>query len=216
MLKDASMTLPGTVRLDTPSSEFTIGPEVQIEAGRLEITSNETLIVKGPSRRLNDDTDDNLVVLEGLEAQGSSVSRITAYGGLSVRWRGCKAHPWTPYATEEDKALTNDPPLAKVFRVFRRIAMAFRSHKKGALARYKDKIDHARMLKDDLGVAIKNQLLKDRLMYLKGKFYFWDRKVSSELGGVSWDDLRKRVIPTQLLAYLKKFAEANRALRAQT
>ena len=55
--------------------------------------------------------------------------------------------------------------------------MAFRSHKKGGLARYKDKIDHARMLKDDLGAAIKNQLLRDRLMYLKGKFYFWDREV---------------------------------------
>jgi hypothetical protein len=215
MLKDASITLPGTVRLDTPSSEFTIGPEVQIEASRLEIMSNETLIVKGPARRLSDDADDNLVVLEALAAAVSSVSKITAYGGLSVRWPGCKAHPWTPYVIEEVKAIAKDPPLAKVYRIFRRIAMAFRSHKKGALARYKDKIDHARMLKDDLGAAIKNRLLKDHLMYLKGKFYFWDRKVSSELVGVSWHDLRKGVTPAKLLTYLKKFAEANRALLVQ-
>lgn len=216
MLKDASITLPGTVRLDTPSSEFTIGPEVQIDTARLEITSNETLIVKGPARRLSDDADDNLVVLEALAAEVSSVSKITAYGGLSVRWPGCKAHPWTPYAIEEDKAIAKDPPLAKVYRIFRRIAMAFRSHKKGGLARYKDKIDHARMLKDDLGAAIKTQLLKDKLMYLKGKFYFWDRKVSSDLVGVSWHDLRKGVTPAKLLTYLKKFADANRALLVQS
>ena len=117
--------------------------------------------------------------------------------------------------TEEDKKLPKDPRLAKVFRIFRRIAMAFRSHKKGGLARYKDKIDHARMLKDDIGAAIKDQLLKDRLMYLKGKFYFWDKKVSSELVGVTWHDLRKGVTPAKLLNYLKNFVEANRALFAQ-
>ncbi len=171
--------------------------------------------MKGPARRLSEDADDSLVVLEALAAEVSSVSKITAYGGLSVRWPGCKAHPWTPYVTEEDKKLPKDPRLAKVFRIFRRIAMAFRSHKKGGLARYKDKIDHARMLKDDIGAAIKDQLLKDRLMYLKGKFYFWDKKVSSELVGVTWHDLRKGVTPAKLLNYLKNFVEANRALFAQ-
>ena len=96
MLKDASITLPGTVRLDTPSSEFTIGPDVQIEAGLLEITSNETLIVKGPARRLGEDTDDNLVVLEGWRLRSPQSAKSRPTGGCRFAGRDASDIPGRP------------------------------------------------------------------------------------------------------------------------
>ena len=51
LLKDASITLPSIVRLETRTSEFVIGPEVQIRAKRLEISNAETLVVKDVAQR---------------------------------------------------------------------------------------------------------------------------------------------------------------------
>ena len=103
LLKDASITLPSIVRLETRTSEFVIGPEVQIRAKRLEISNAETLVVKDVAQRTGDAVDDQLVVLEALSSDVASVSKVTSYGILSVRWPGCRAYPWTPYASKRHR-----------------------------------------------------------------------------------------------------------------
>ncbi len=209
LLKDASITLPSTVRLETRTSEFVIGPEVQIRAKRLEILNAETLVVKGVAQRTGDAVEDQLVVLEALSSDVASVSKVTSYGILSVRWPGCRAYPWTPYASETAQDVENDPRLLLVYRRFRRIAMAFRSHKKGQLARIKEKIDHERICRGALGKALLSQLLVDNVLYPQDKSYFWNRPVANELVGVSWQDLRRGFIPPKLINYIRRFADTH-------
>jgi len=209
LLKDASITLPSIVRLETRTSEFVIGPEVQIRAKRLEISNAETLVVKGVAQRTGDAVDDQLVVLEALSSDVASVSKVTSYGILSVRWPGCRAYPWTPYASETAQDVENDPRLLLVYRRFRRIAMAFRSHKKGQPARIKDKIDHERICREALGKALLSQLLVDNVLYPQGKSYFWNRPVANELMGVSWQDLRRGFSPPKLINYIRRFADTH-------
>jgi hypothetical protein len=212
-LKDASIVLPATVRLVTHLAEFVLGPDVQLRASRLEITNAETVIVKGAfSLPGGGEAEEQLVVLDALSADVTCVNKVTCYGVLSVSWPGCRAYPWTPYATDLGQTVRNDAQLALVYRRFRRIAMAFRSHKKGQLARLKAKIDHARMLKGNLGRELLGQLLHDRVVGIDGKFYFWDRQVSDTRFGVSWQDLRRGFAPNKLLAYLHAFVEAHRHL----
>ena len=97
----------------------------------------------------------------------ATVSKVTSYGVLSVNWPGCRAYPWTPYATEMARDVENDPRLGLVYRRFRRIAMAFRSHKRGQLARIKDKIEHERVLKGKVGEALLSRLLEDKVLDIK-------------------------------------------------
>jgi hypothetical protein len=212
VLKDASITVPSTARLETQISEFVIGPEVQIKAKCLEISNPETLVVKGATNRPRVVVDEQLVVLEALSAEVASLRKVTCYGVLSVNWPGCRAYPWTPYATEAAQDVTKDPRLALVYRRFRRIAMAFRSQKKGQLARIKYKIESPRMLKGALGQALLESMLADRLLYISGKLYFWDRDVANDLVGISWHDLRRGLTPPKLIGYLRRFAEQHQDL----
>jgi hypothetical protein len=212
-LKDASIILPSIIRIETAVSELVIGPDVQIRANTLELSKPETLIVKGSPSRPGDTGGDQLVVLEALSSAAvSSVNKVTCYGALAVNWPGCRAYPWTPYTAEAAQAVKSDPRLALVYRRFRRIVTAFRSHKKGDLARLQDKIRHERMLQGALGEALLARLLEDRLLYTKGKFYFLDREVASNLVGVSWQDLRRGLTPPKLIGYLQRFADAHREL----
>lgn len=59
---------------------------------------------------------------------------------------------------------------AKYLRV-RRILMAFRSHSRGALARYAPKIEHARMLQNAVGERVLKTLLRTGVLHRNGKFY---------------------------------------------
>ena len=146
----------------------------------------------------------------------ATVSKVTSYGVLSVNWPGCRAYPWTPYATEMARDVENDPRLGLVYRRFRRIAMAFRSHKRGKLARIKDKIEHERVLKGKVGEALLSRLLEDKVLDIKGKSYFWNRQVANELVGVSWQDLRRGLTPPKLISYIRQFAGAHKELLKPT
>ena len=81
--------------------------------------------------------------------------------------------------------------------------MEFRSHSRGALAKYKHKIEHERVLKNNIGWAVLRKLVADRILALRGDMYYLD---PNELGthlGVSWQDLRKGQMPESLIRYIR-------------
>ncbi|HET6882430.1 MAG TPA: hypothetical protein VFI31_19850 [Pirellulales bacterium] len=207
LLKDASITLRSTVCLAPRASEFVVGPRVQVRANRLEMPNTEGLVVRGASHPMQGIPDSQLVALESLSADVGSITKVTSYGVLAVNWPGCRAYPWTPYAVEPAREVEKDPRLAPIYRRFRRVAMAFRSGKKGQLARIKDKIRHLRTLQGELGQALLGDLLVDNVLYEDDKSYFWNHQVANSLIGVSWLDLRRGFTPPKLIAYLRRFAD---------
>jgi hypothetical protein len=96
-----------------------------------------------------------------------------------------------------------DPLLHEKYLRLRRILMEFRSHSRGSLARYEQKINHERILKNDLGRAILRRLVRDGIVKLEGKFYHLSPERLNEKLGVSWQDLRKGLVPSRLEGYLR-------------
>jgi hypothetical protein len=121
---------------------------------------------------------------------------------LEVAWPESKVYPWTSFASEggEDP----DPRIADAQRALRRLCMSFRSHSKGRLARYKGKIEHFRMTKGELGVALRHRLLADKVLLLEGEMYFLDPDVLGRVVGVSFLDLNKKHYSPESRCYLQK------------
>jgi hypothetical protein len=99
-----------------------------------------------------------------------------------------------------------DPLLHQKYLRLRRILLQFRSHSKGALAKFKHKIEHERVLQNDVGRAILARLVRDQVLTLSGNMYFVDPARLNKHLGVSWQDLIKGQIPESLLKYLQSIS----------
>lgn len=96
-----------------------------------------------------------------------------------------------------------DPLLRQKYFRLRRILQEFRSHGRGGLAKYRHKIEHERVLRNEVGRSVLNELLNDGILKLHGNLYFLDsEQLSSELG-ISWQGLRRGEMPQRLMDYLR-------------
>ena len=111
------------------------------------------------------------------------------------------AYPVIGHVAQRTSPL-DDSQIAEKYRRFRRILMTFRSHSRGSLARLCDKIDHDRVLKNDVGRSILIRLQEDGIVRKDGRFYFLDSDALAERTGISWHDLRHGRTPDTLRAYL--------------
>ena len=95
-----------------------------------------------------------------------------------------------------------DSALHEKFLRLKRILVHFRSHGKGALAKYRGKIEHERVLGTRSGPAILDRLLIDGILTRDGSFYFLDPANIDKHLGISWDSLKKGRTSKKLLQYL--------------
>jgi hypothetical protein len=135
------------------------------------------------------------------------MDRPNVRGQLRVNWPGAEGYPWHEFRIDQSTANSEDNVVASMYRRFRRIVMTLRSHSKGNLARFRDKIEHQRVLKGPVGRALLEKLVEDKILVRDEKFYFWNPSVADEVVGVTWGDLRLGVCPALLTAYLKQFVE---------
>ena len=211
-LRDASIAAPCTVELGQEGSEFTIGPNVYINASRLSVQAAQ-LIVKSQSQR-HVEADDKGVVLEasnfGGAPSGNTIPVVYEGAALRVSWPGSEQYPWSQFGTDRvDVQLNHEENVLKAYHRFKRIATSLQSHGKGTLARTKRKIDHRRVLQGALGQGLLNQLLEDQILTLTSGRYFWNPDIAGPLLGVSWQDLRSGQIRSQLRKYLGEFTSCN-------
>lgn len=189
----------GTIRLgrsiagvfvDAPDTDLEIGGGDQLELiapvsvnVRKLIFSCTQLAVKaeGPN------STSKLVALDSQEvwhAPSLQAPVIRSDAQLRVSWPGSAAYPWNHFNSTDSE--DEDEGTADALRALRRFAMAFRSHSKGALARFKGKIEHTRMLKGKTGEALLAKLKADKIIYLKGEMYYLDPNLLGEIVGVSF------------------------------
>ena len=210
-LRDAFITIPCTVELGNVAPEFQIGPAVDINASTIKINS-ESLIVGGQTHLRPQEEDTNAVTLEALSCDSSVTKIPTVYGTskLSIAWPGSQQFPWTQFRAEQPQEKYGDnQTLNEVYRRFKRIATAFRSHSRGSLTRTKQKIEHRRVLQGAMGQALLRQLESDQILQLGdgGSRYFWNSEKADTLLGVTWQDLREWAMPEILREYLSKFIQ---------
>lgn len=198
------------VAVDAPNLEVVIGSgqpveiiaPVSISVDRLSLDCPELVIAAGDQ---SSDKEDASVLLEAQTLVSSSLTGVPVVrkgAELSVSWPGAGAYPWTHFAAAAgsgtDKALDED------LRGLRRLVLAFRSHSRGRLARYKKKIEHKRMTKGTRGVLIRQVLLEDGILKLEGSMYFLDADALGKIVGASYQDLKLRRLTPSVHSYLAK------------
>lgn len=197
-LAAAYITVPTDVSL-SGDTELEITAPVEISADRIDLHSKE-LILKRCSRG----TSDNHVILNARGIESTLENIVTNGVGLTLSLPELSGltYPAIQYAQTKEP-LPADPLLRQKYLLLRRILMHFRSHRRGALAKYKHKIEHQRVLHSDTGYAILKQLLKDEILTLSGSFYFLNPEGIDKHLGISWLDLRKGHTCDTLVQYLK-------------
>jgi hypothetical protein len=207
-LKEAEIVTRGTVTLGGDVDDFEIGPSVHIRCGKLEIKSNGLVVRPAPPKS----SDPVGVVLDASNCESIVSRKPLVRSTLSVSWPGAEAYPWSDFVVESQDNVIDTEQMHKVFRRFRRIVTSLRSHSRGGLARFKDKVEHRRVLKNELGRALLDTLLSDGIIILRDNFYHWMPDKADAILKLSYNDLRYRRVSPELKAYFKQFIENNQGL----
>jgi len=160
---------------------------VSLNIARLTFNCPELVVLRGDNAA---ETEDGVVMLEAAELVQSKVASaplVRKDAELSVSWPGASAYPWTHFASGSNRA--EDQDIEPALRSLRRLVLAFRSHSKGRLARFQDKIEHVRITKGR-GEAIRRRMMKDGILSLEGDMYFLDPDTLGRIVGAAYQDLK--------------------------
>ena len=197
-LTSTYVSLPCEVSL-SGSPELELIAPVEISATKICLHSTSLVLRHMPSQ-----TADRHVLLES-DTLESSLATIVTNGvdlAIAVADGAGIVFPVIQFV-EHREPNPEDPTLQEKFLRLKRILVHFRSHGKGALAKYRHKIEHARVLGTASGPAILDRLLRDGILTLDGAFYFLNPKNVDRHLGVSWDALRKGHSSEKLRQYLR-------------
>jgi hypothetical protein len=198
-LINTRVTVPCQVDLlGTPAIEA-MG-DSSISARNIRIDTAD-LIVRSLPRVGEHDTAGLLISAENAEGHANAVS--VGAGKLEIQ---CVEHQLDyPLATYVQKvaAAFADPSLRAKHRKLRRILSEFRSHKKGNLAKYRDKIENERIAGNPLGKKILAALLKEGVLWSDQKFYYVAAEQCDEKLGISWHQLRQYRTSSKLEVFLR-------------
>lgn len=194
------------VNVDAENTDVEIGDEGQVELVAPIAVRARTLFLNSTELVVKSDhagSIDPIASLEAAEAIADAGLRppvVRPGAKLQVIWADAKVYPWTPFAT--DAGEDPDPRMADAQRALRRLCISFRSHSKGRLARYKGKVEHFRMTKGALGVALRQALLSDKVLTLEGAMYFLDPDALGRVVGVGFQDLKLKRYSARSREYL--------------
>lgn len=197
-LGGAFITVPCDVVL-YGSQELELTAPVEINARNIQINA-KALIARPTGRK----SDQNEIILEAQRLK-SSIEVINTSGSsldFVIEDRTGLLYPVIQHVTQATRLPPDDLLQQKYFRL-KRILLEFRSHSKGSLAKYRYKIEHERVLKNEVGKAVLNKLVTDKILILKGNLYHLDPTKLNDHLGVSWQDLRKGQTPDSFIAYLR-------------
>ena len=206
-LKEASIVTRSKVSLGGLVDDFEIGPAVDIRCKKLQILSNGLVV-----RARRDKSDSNGVIIEASDCASQVSRKPVVRGSLSVTWPGAQGYPWNEFAQESIHEETFSREMDEVYRRFRRIVTSLRSHSRGNLARFKDKIEHRRVLQNQVGSALLRRLLDDKIMRVEDDFYYWVPERADAFLKVSWHDLRNRRVTPEMRTYFSQFIADNQKL----
>lgn len=196
------------VNVDAESTDIEIGEGGQVEMVAPIFIRARTVFLECTELVVKIDhpgSVDPIVSLEAAEAIADAGLRPPVVRGgakLQVTWPDAKVYPWTPFSS--DGGEDPDPRLADAQRALRRLCISFRSHSKGRLARYKGKVEHFRMTKGALGVAVRESLLADSVLTLEGTMYFLNPEALGQVVGLGFQDLKLKRYSVQSCRYLRE------------
>ncbi|TBW13030.1 hypothetical protein E0E50_00705 [Azotobacter chroococcum subsp. isscasi] len=185
---NVQLGLGGQLELVSPTS---------VQCRQLRLVCDQVVVKTDPR------TTEDMILLEAEElVAGNSVSApiVRPAAVFRVSWPNSEAYPWTPFnitAVHEEA-----PHVSEGLRTLRRLVMAFRSHSKGQLARFCDKIEHSRMLKGKVGEALLQKLINDGVVWAEGPMYCLDANKLGAQAGISFQDAQAKRYSKQTREYV--------------
>jgi hypothetical protein len=178
--------------------------ELELTAPTVLFGRKIALLAQSMVLRASSPSEDERQIVLAAEALECTVGNIVTNGAelvIGVTDRSGITYPAIQYV-EAEVDFSYDSSLKEKYLRLRRILVLFRSHSRGALAKYRAKIEHERVLRNPLGRAILQRLLDDEILTREGDFYFLQPENVHRHLGVSWIDLRKGRTSEKLMEYL--------------
>jgi hypothetical protein len=93
--------------------------------------------------------------------------------------------------------------MDEALRRLRKFVIAFRSHSKGNLARYRGKIEHSRMTKG-AGQSVLKLLVDQGILTLDGNMYILDPDQLAARAGTNYTDAMARRFGEETIAFVRQ------------
>ncbi|ALC15319.1 hypothetical protein DSOUD_0530 [Desulfuromonas soudanensis] len=201
-LINTRVTLPCHIDLSSTPAVEAIG-DCSIFAPVVRFDTPD-LIIRSVPKRTQDATKGNAgLFINARKAQGHAGAVSLGAGDIEIQCvEHSLVHPLAKYARKVVPELA-DPTLREKYRRLRRIFSEFASHSKGGLAKYRDKIEHQRVLRNSIGKGVLDALVKEGVLRSDSKFYYVDPVQFDAKLGISWHQLRQYESSSRLETFLK-------------
>ena len=196
-IEDLLIVVPCDIRISS-GMQFIANGFNSISARMVSLSMNELIV--GTTR---DESSSPCLLIEAEEVR-ADVRTVYANGELGITIHGdtVLGYPLVAFTKKEDLDLPDEAIKRKYLRL-RRILSEFRSHSKGQLAKYKEKIENRRVLKDTNGEKVLAALVGSGVLYLEYPMYIINEARIHEVLGVNWLDLRKGNRNPKLINFLR-------------
>nr|WP_314494467.1 hypothetical protein [uncultured Pseudomonas sp.] len=194
-----------TIECESTSVQLGLGGQLELMAPTLIQCQKILLICDQVVVKAGRMSTEKLVFLEAEDlVSGSSVSApiVRPDANFKVSWEGSGVYPWTAFSVVDIQG--EAPHVMEGLRTLRRLVMAFRSHSKGQLARFRDKIDHFRMLKGRIGESLLKQLINDQIIWVEGAMYCLDANKLGAIVGISYQEAQAKEYSAKTRQYIAK------------
>ena len=201
-LINADITIPFNANLSNSSSIEVIG-ECSLSAKIVNFDTPDLILREIPNRTDRESNRRNGLFVNAMKVQGQTSSITFDTGNIQIQCiEHSLVHPLAKYTRKVDPPIS-DKALMEKYRRLRRIFSEFASHSKGRLAKYRDKIEHKRVLRNRLGDKILEALVKEGIFTTDQKFYYVDADQCDVKLGISWNQLREYKSSSTLEAFLR-------------
>lgn len=110
--------------------------------------------------------------------------------------------PFRTYSKDPSAFDSAEDQLNEAYGKLRRMILMFRSHSKGVLARYCEKIDN-RIGKTPLGRTLIEGLIQEGVIYTDNIMYYINISKFGEVLGAKYDDIRSSVMNDKITSFLR-------------
>ena len=202
-LVNASVTLPCHINLLGRPALESIG-ESYISARRVSFDATD-VIVRALSRQKDKDQKNGIRLFFDVERADGHADAVSL-GGASIQIQCCAhnlGYPLAKYVHRRAEQ-TPEPVVREKYRRLRRILLDFRSHSRGGLAKYRQKIENRRVLKNKVGEAVLEALLNEGILRSDPKFYYVESEQMASKLGITWHGLLQYELTKKLETFLQR------------
>ncbi len=199
----SNITIDAPIRVELSQSKTECIPPVYIKCKEIKCSAPEVLLT--PSVDINDCVVfecDNFYVYS---SNYGVLPRITdrsnsLHSCFRIYSKNKLSYPFVQY--QQESMLADIPTnIAEKYHKMRRIILMFRSHSKGKLARYKEKIDN-RIGNVAVGKKVLDALKSSGIIYVDKHLYIIDNDKIASLLGVKYNDIRCCVVNQKIRDFL--------------